>query len=275
MERIQRDGRDTGLAAASRTIAATVLSTPQITVLDAGGQYCHLIATESSRPGRLCRSPAQRNAGGRTARPQGHHHFRRTRQRLRTRQSPHRPGDSSQGSAVLGICYGQQLMAHMLGGRVRKGEKGEYGLAQFEPVRPHPLFAGLERRRPGLDESSGPRRGRAAAVSTFWPARIPARSRPWRIGNARSSASSFIPKWCTHRTGTRFWRTSSSACAAAQGLGSEGSHSPARRGNPRGRRRPQCVLLRERRRRFHRRLHAVPARARARARLRHLCRHRA
>lgn len=36
------------------------------------------------------------------------------------------------GIPVLGICYGQQLMAHLLGGTVRKGERGEYGFAQFE-----------------------------------------------------------------------------------------------------------------------------------------------
>jgi GMP synthase (glutamine-hydrolysing) len=46
-------------------------------------------------------------------------------------------------SAVLGICYGQQLMAHELGGHVRKGVKGEYGLAVLERTRQHPLFAGL------------------------------------------------------------------------------------------------------------------------------------
>ena len=34
--------------------------------------------------------------------------------------------------AVLGICYGHQLMAHLLGGVVQKGEKGEYGLATLE-----------------------------------------------------------------------------------------------------------------------------------------------
>ncbi len=33
------------------------------------------------------------------------------------------------GHPVLGICYGQQLMAYLLGGGVRKGDKGEYGLA--------------------------------------------------------------------------------------------------------------------------------------------------
>jgi GMP synthase (glutamine-hydrolysing) len=45
-------------------------------------------------------------------------------------------------SAVLGICYGQQLMTHVLGGGVSKGEKGEYGFARFRG-RPHALFAGL------------------------------------------------------------------------------------------------------------------------------------
>ena len=34
-------------------------------------------------------------------------------------------------------------MTHVLGGRVRKGEKGEYGLARLGHVKQHPLFAGL------------------------------------------------------------------------------------------------------------------------------------
>ena len=42
------------------------------------------------------------------------------------------PGIFSGGSAVLGICYGQQLMAHWLGGSVRKGTKGEYGSALLD-----------------------------------------------------------------------------------------------------------------------------------------------
>ncbi len=48
----------------------------------------------------------------------------------------------STNSAVLGICYGQQLMTYVLGGGVSKGEKGEYGFAKFH-TRPHPLFANL------------------------------------------------------------------------------------------------------------------------------------
>jgi GMP synthase (glutamine-hydrolysing) len=48
------------------------------------------------------------------------------------------------GVPVLGICYGQQLMAHLLGGEVRKGVKGEYGLATLElDDATDPLFAGL------------------------------------------------------------------------------------------------------------------------------------
>lgn len=47
------------------------------------------------------------------------------------------------GTAVMGICYGQQLIAHEMGGVVRKGERGEYGLAHLNQVRPHPLFEGL------------------------------------------------------------------------------------------------------------------------------------
>jgi GMP synthase (glutamine-hydrolysing) len=48
------------------------------------------------------------------------------------------------GQAVLGICYGQQIMAHLLGGEVRRGEKGEYGMATLElDETSDPMFAGL------------------------------------------------------------------------------------------------------------------------------------
>ena len=54
------------------------------------------------------------------------------------------PALFARGPAVLGICYGQQLMAHLLGGDVRKGEKGEFGLATLEmDATSDPLFDGL------------------------------------------------------------------------------------------------------------------------------------
>ena len=48
------------------------------------------------------------------------------------------------GQPVLGICYGQQLMTHLLGGRVKPGERGEYGLAMLDlDETPDPMFEGL------------------------------------------------------------------------------------------------------------------------------------
>ena len=47
------------------------------------------------------------------------------------------------GIPVLGICYGMQLTAHLLGGKVKKGVKGEYGKATLEIVKQNPLFSGV------------------------------------------------------------------------------------------------------------------------------------
>jgi GMP synthase (glutamine-hydrolysing) len=51
------------------------------------------------------------------------------------------------GIPLLGICYGSQLIAHQLGGRVGRNEQGEYGRTTLEPdpeVSSH-LLAGHER----------------------------------------------------------------------------------------------------------------------------------
>ncbi len=47
------------------------------------------------------------------------------------------PGVLDLGLPVLGICYGEQLMAHQLGGKVEAGERHEYGPAELtvdEPI---------------------------------------------------------------------------------------------------------------------------------------------
>jgi len=51
------------------------------------------------------------------------------------------------GIPVLGICYGMQLMAHQLGGRVEKGDKREYGDAEMKITGNLPLFAKLDSRQ--------------------------------------------------------------------------------------------------------------------------------
>ncbi len=47
------------------------------------------------------------------------------------------------GIPVLGICYGLQLIAHHLGGKVEHSTHREYGPGQLETVRSSPLFKGL------------------------------------------------------------------------------------------------------------------------------------
>jgi GMP synthase (glutamine-hydrolysing) len=50
------------------------------------------------------------------------------------------------GVPILGICYGLQLMGHLLGGKVALGERREYGHGNLEVVRSGKLFAGLPKK---------------------------------------------------------------------------------------------------------------------------------
>lgn len=52
------------------------------------------------------------------------------------------------GIPVLGICYGMQVMAHLLGGKVAHAPKGEYGGARLWVKEPDDLFWGLDPKRP-------------------------------------------------------------------------------------------------------------------------------
>jgi GMP synthase (glutamine-hydrolysing) len=53
------------------------------------------------------------------------------------------PGIFTLGVPVLGICYGEQLMAKQLGGLVEKANEREFGRALLKLERDHPLFADL------------------------------------------------------------------------------------------------------------------------------------
>jgi GMP synthase (glutamine-hydrolysing) len=119
--------------------------TPQILILDAGGQYCHLEARKVRDLGvyaevRPCETPAAEMAFAKGIIISGG-----PRSVLDPGAPTVDPDIFKYGQPVLGICYGQQLMAHLLGGEVRKNEKGEYGLATLELEEvADPLFGGLD-----------------------------------------------------------------------------------------------------------------------------------
>lgn len=104
---------------------------PQITVLDAGGQYTHLIARRVRELGVFADvqpsdTPASQLADRKGIIISG------------GPASVYEPGSPAidpqilhQNIPVLGICYGHQLIAHHLGGTVHRGERGEYGLAEL------------------------------------------------------------------------------------------------------------------------------------------------
>jgi GMP synthase (glutamine-hydrolysing) len=52
------------------------------------------------------------------------------------------------GVPILGICYGAQLMAYLLGGEVERSEKREFGPAELFILRESPIFKGLSKEKP-------------------------------------------------------------------------------------------------------------------------------
>ena len=116
---------------------------PQITVLDTGGQYCHLIARKVRDLGvysevRPSETPAAQIASRKGIIISG------GPSSVYEEGSPTvDAGIFSSGPAVLGVCYGQHLMARLLGGIVEKGTKGEFGLALLDLEAPSPLFEGV------------------------------------------------------------------------------------------------------------------------------------
>jgi GMP synthase (glutamine-hydrolysing) len=118
--------------------------TSQIVVLDAGGQYCHLIARKVRELGVYAEVCASETAAAELVGAKG----------IIISGGPSSVYDPASPTVdpaiftleipVLGICYGQQIVAHNLGGTVRKGDKGEYGLATLKlSDTTDPMFAGL------------------------------------------------------------------------------------------------------------------------------------
>ena len=128
---------------AQQNIATAVA--PQITVLDTGGQYTHLIARRVRELGvyadvQPSDTPARELIGRKGIIISG------GPASVYEASSPQiDPALFSRNQPVLGICYGHQLLAHHLGGKVHKGERGEYGIAHLSVICEDALWNGVTR----------------------------------------------------------------------------------------------------------------------------------
>ena len=105
---------------------------------------------------------------------------------------------------MLGICYGQQLIAQLLGGAVRKGDKGEFGLAILD------LLDGDSRLLRGVADHQQIWMSHRDLV-TAPPAGFPRPGHDFHLRHGRdrrsraaaSTACSSTPRWFTRRQGAR------------------------------------------------------------------------
>ena len=116
----------------------------KIAVLDSGGQYCHLIARKVRELGVYAEilpvgvDPDETRehrgiilSGGPSS--------------VFDEASPQPdPGLFESGKPMLGICYGHQLLAKHLGGRVERGQTHEFGTATLRVCEEGGLFSGLK-----------------------------------------------------------------------------------------------------------------------------------
>ena len=157
----------------------------EVVVLDYGGQYSQLIARRVRECG-VFSELLPHHVGAeevREAQAEGADPQRRPGVGLRRRRAAARQGAARARIPVLGICYGMQLLAVSLGGKVEGAEVGEFGRSELHVPEHGRLLAGLPASRPagcGTATRSSSRR----RAPPRWPRRPPRRSRP----SSRSSS---------------------------------------------------------------------------------------
>ena len=137
------------LAEASLAVAEAIhtesLDHDAILIIDFGSQVTQLIARRVREAGVYCEIHPFQNAD---------QAFRRLKPKgvilsggpasVPVEGSPRAPDAVFQsGVPILGICYGQQTLAHQLGGTVESGHAAEFGRADVEIKRPSSLFEGV------------------------------------------------------------------------------------------------------------------------------------
>ncbi|PZO78892.1 MAG: GMP synthase (glutamine-hydrolyzing) [Mesorhizobium amorphae] len=116
-----------------------------ILIIDFGSQVTQLIARRVREAGVYCEIHPFQNADAafEKLRPKGVI-FSGGPASVPAEGSPRAPqAVINSGVPILGICYGQQVLAHQLGGAVEGGHAAEFGRADVEIKSPSPLFDGL------------------------------------------------------------------------------------------------------------------------------------
>src|SRR5438105_3493988 len=114
-----------------------------IVILDFGGQYAHLIGSRVRRLGaysQICvaETPVEELTGAAGIILSG------GPQSVYDKESPQADRKIFDlGIHILGLCYGHQWIAHVLGGKVSLGKTKEYGHTMIERVGDSAIFKGL------------------------------------------------------------------------------------------------------------------------------------
>ncbi len=116
----------------------------KVAVLDFGGQYAHLIANRIRRLGVYSEIKDPETSIDDLRKYKGII-LSGGPMSVYADAAPHcDPGIFELGVPVLGICYGHQLMQHLLGGEVKGGKAKEYGMADLVLKQPVGLFGGIK-----------------------------------------------------------------------------------------------------------------------------------
>ena len=136
------------------------------------------------------------------------------------------------GIPILGICYGTQLMAYQLGGKVTPGERKEFGKTNLEVLEHSGIFDGLQDNlicwmsHGDLVESAS--RGFQVTARTGSTPVAAMEDRGRKIFGVQ-----FIPRWCTPRAGPESCATSCTRSVGCGACGQRRASSTPLYGHPR------------------------------------------
>ena len=128
-----------------KKIGGILVNREKIIVIDFGGQYNQLVARRVRECNVYCEIYSYRTDIEKIKEMNQGYHFNK-----RTKQWPYEEGAATcskelfeLGIPVLGLCYGAQLMMHLLGGHVCKAPVREYGKIEVTVDQSSKLFSNV------------------------------------------------------------------------------------------------------------------------------------